>query len=114
MSETTTGFRIVLRDGSHTLRISNTEKTGYVTFKDSSSLIPDGIDLSEEKFIELVKYLGLESDRIKRRIKAKKPEADFKVENPEEKKPRKTKKEKKISEKSDEIISVPKEEAKLS
>ena len=92
MSETT-GFRIVLRDGSHTLRISNTEKTGYVTFKDSNSDF--GIELSEEKFVNLTKYMVIEADKIRKSMKAKKPEADFKVETPEvkkEKKPRKSKK----------------------
>ena len=108
MSETT-GFRIVIRDCSHTLRISNTEKTGFVTFRDSDS--KEGIDLSEERFVDFVKYLDIEVKKIKEKIKAKKPEADFKIENPEEKKIVRAKKQKKVLENSGNIISVPKKPA---
>lgn len=98
----TTGFRIVIKEGNHTLKISNTEKTGYVTFTDSGS---GAINLPEERFIDLAKYLGIEAEKIKKSIKAKKPVADFKVENPEEKK----KKRKKIPENFVENSEAPNE-----
>ena len=74
------GFSIRLYDGQESLIISNTCKSGYITFysKKHGSF---EISITEEQFVNLAKYIGIEADKIKAKMEICKGKAGFTVES---------------------------------
>lgn len=72
------GFSIRLYDGHESLTISNTCKSGYITFY-SGKPVKLEISLTEEQFVDLVKYLGIEAEKIKQKMIESKGTYGFEV-----------------------------------
>lgn len=67
MSTATLGFNLNLSDGAHMLTINNTEKSGYVTFKDNTAMSP--IHLTERDFVKMVGHLSYQAEGIAERLR---------------------------------------------
>jgi len=61
------GFSIKVYNGTSSITISNTCKSGYITFY-SGKPVKLEISLTEEQFVDFVKYLGIEAEKIKQKI----------------------------------------------
>ena len=79
------GFNITVYDGSTGITISNTCKSGYVTLY-SSNAAKFEISITEEQFVNLVKYMNIEAEKIKAKIEESKGKAGFTVESEGEQK----------------------------
>lgn len=79
------GFNITVYDGSTGITISNTCKSGYITFYSNKDC---GLEISvtEEQFVNLAKYIGIEAEKIKAKIEESKDKAGFTVESDGEQK----------------------------
>lgn len=79
------GFNITVYDGSTGITISNTCKSGYVTLYGSNSAKFE-ISITEEQFVNLAKYIGIEAEKIKEKMETCKGKAGFTVESEGEQK----------------------------
>ena len=79
------GFSIRLYDGQESLTISNTCKSGYVTLYGSNAEKFE-ISITEEQFVNLVKYMNIEAEKIKEKMEESKGKAGFTVESEGEQK----------------------------
>lgn len=79
------GFNITVYDGSTGITISNTCKSGYITFYSNNAC---GLEISvtEEQFVNLAKYIGIEAEKIKAKMEERKGKAGFTVESEGEQK----------------------------
>ena len=79
------GFNIEGYDGSSSITISNTCKSGYITFYSNKAC---GLEISvtEEQFVNLVKYMNIEAEKIKAKMEESKGKAGFTVESEGEQK----------------------------
>lgn len=79
------GFNITVYDGASGITISNTCKSGYITFYSNKAC---GLEISvtEEQFVNLVKYMNIEAEKIKEKIEESKDKAGFTVESEGEQK----------------------------
>lgn len=74
------GFNITVYDGSTGITISNTCKSGYITFYSNKACNLE-ISITEEQFVNLAKYIGIEAEKIKEKIEERKGKAGFTVES---------------------------------
>ncbi|MBQ9328921.1 MAG: hypothetical protein IJ225_10395 [Solobacterium sp.] len=72
------GFRVCVHDGKNMITITNAQNHGFVSFNIDASV--KTIDLPEKRFIDLVKYLKIEADKIEAELPGTKSIGDFKVE----------------------------------
>lgn len=79
------GFNITVYDGSTGITISNTCKSGYVTLYCSNAEKFE-ISITEEQFVNLVKYMNIEAEKIKEKMEERKGKAGFTVESEGEQK----------------------------
>lgn len=77
------GFNITVYDGSTGITISNTCKSGYVTLYGSNAAKFE-ISITEEQFVNLVKYMNIEAEKIKAKIEESKGKSGFTVKGDEE------------------------------
>ena len=79
------GFNITVYDGASGITISNTCKSGYITFYSNKAC---GLEISvtEEQFVNLVKYMNIEAEKIKAKMEESKGKAGFTVESEGEQK----------------------------
>ena len=79
------GFNITVFGGSTGITISNTCKSGYITFYSNKAC---GLEISvtEEQFVNLAKYIGIEAEKIKAKLEEDKGKAGFTVESEGEQK----------------------------
>lgn len=74
------GFNITVYDGASGITISNTCKSGYVTLYGSNAAKFE-ISITEEQFVNLVKYMNIEAEKIKEKMEESKGKAGFTVES---------------------------------
>lgn len=80
------GFNITVYDGSTGITISNTCKSGYVTLYGGKIAEKFEISVTEEQFVNLAKYIGIEAEKIKAKMEESKGKAGFTVESEGEQK----------------------------
>lgn len=73
------GFNIRLYDGQENLIISNTCKSGYITIYNGKNAAKFEISITEEQFVNLVKYLNIEAEKIKQKMIESKGTSGFEV-----------------------------------
>ena len=79
------GFSIKVYNETSSITISNTCKSGYITFYSNKAC---GLEISvtEEQFVNLAKYIGIEAEKIKAKLEEDKGKAGFTVESEGEQK----------------------------
>lgn len=75
------GFNITVYDGSTGITISNTCNSGYITLYGGKNAEKFEISITEEQFVNLVKYMNIEAEKIKAKIEESKGKAGFTVES---------------------------------
>lgn len=80
------GFNITVYDGSTGITISNTCNSGYITLYGGKNAAKFEISITEEQFVNLAKYIGIEAEKIKAKIEESKDKAGFTVESDGEQK----------------------------
>lgn len=80
------GFNVTVYDGASAITISNTCKSGYITFYGGKNAEKFEISITEEQFVNLAKYIGIEAEKIKAKMEESKGKAGFTVESEGEQK----------------------------
>lgn len=80
------GFNITVYDGASGITISNTCKSGYITLYGGKNSAKFEISITEEQFVNLVKYMNIEAEKIKEKMEESKGKAGFTVESEGEQK----------------------------
>ena len=76
------GFNIEVYDGTSSITISNTCRSGYITFYSDKAGELD-ISITEEQFVNFVKYLNIEAEKIKKKMEESKGKSGFTVKGDE-------------------------------
>lgn len=79
----TKGFSIKVYNETSSITISNTCKSGYITFYSDKAGELD-ISITEEQFVAFAKYLNIEAEKIKKKIEESKGKSGFTVKGDEE------------------------------